>query len=90
MPQVCQTQQVQQGPSPTNVDLSRFLPPNATLVKQLRVDFGDNAGLETVLAYASESGPSIAMGIRVLKNGAVVFEESDAVINGVAQPKQSR
>lgn len=35
--QVCQAQQKQQESPATNVDLNRFLPPNATLVMQLAV-----------------------------------------------------
>src|SRR5215471_11223767 len=79
---VCQAQQKQQESPATNVDLSRFLPPNATLVRQLAVHFGDKADPEMVLAYASESGPSVTTGVRVLKRGVVVFEESDEVTNG--------
>jgi hypothetical protein len=80
--QVCQAQQKQQESPAINVDLSRFLPLNATLVMQLAVHFGDKTSPEMVLAYASESGPSVTTGVRVLKDGAVAFEESAGVING--------
>ena len=80
--QVCHAQQKRQESPATNVDLSRFLPPNATLVMQLSVHFAEKSGSETVLAYASESGPSVTTGTRVIERGAVVFEESASVING--------
>src|SRR5579862_6457379 len=79
--QVCQAQQKQESPA-SNIDLSRFLPPNATLMTHLAVHFRDKTSLERVLAYVSESGPSVTTGVRVLKDGAVVFEESASVING--------
>jgi hypothetical protein len=60
----------------------RSVPANTVLVKQLNVDFGGNAGLETVLAYGSESAPRIRTGVRVLKNGAIVYEESQEMMNG--------
>jgi hypothetical protein len=80
--QVCHAQQKRREPPVTNVDLSRFLPPNATLVMQLSVHFAEKTGPETVLAYASESGPAVTTGTRVIEHGAVVFEESASVING--------
>jgi hypothetical protein len=49
---------------------------------QLSAHFAEKTGPETLLAYASESGPSVTMGIRVIRHGAVVFEESASVING--------
>jgi hypothetical protein len=79
--QLCHAQQKQESPA-TNFDLSRFLPPNATLVMQLSVHFAERTGPETVLAYASEAGPSVTTGIHVIEQGAVVFEESASVING--------
>jgi hypothetical protein len=80
--QVFHAQQKRQESPATNVDLSRFLPPNATLVMQLSVHFAEKTGPETVLAYASESGPSVTTGTRVIEHDAVVFEESASVING--------
>ena len=49
---------------------------------QLSVHFTEKSGPETVLAYASESGPSVTTGTRVIEHGAVIFEESASVING--------
>jgi hypothetical protein len=49
---------------------------------QLSVYFAEKTGPETVLAYASESGPSVNTGTRVIEHGAVIFEESASVING--------
>jgi hypothetical protein len=74
--------QQERGAPPNSSDLSRFVPPKALLVKRLDIDFGGAAGLHTVLAFATESGPDITTGIRVVHNGATVFEESDNVTNG--------
>ena len=46
--QVCHAQQKQQESRATNVDLRRFLPPNATVVKQLSVHFIEKTGPQTV------------------------------------------
>jgi hypothetical protein len=48
--QVCHAQKKRQESPATNVDFSRFLPPNATLVMQLSVHFTEKTGPETVLA----------------------------------------
>ena len=63
--QVCHAQLKRQESPTTNVDLSRFLPANATLVMQLSANFSEKIGPETVLAYASESGQSVTTGIRI-------------------------
>lgn len=93
VPQICRAQQVQEGPAPVNPDLARFIPPNATLMTQLRVDFDKRFGIETLLAYASGDRHSITTGVRVLKydsrlGWAIVFEEADDVTNG-AGPSDS-
>jgi hypothetical protein len=72
----CMAQQTQQP------GLGKFLPNDATLVDQLSVNFGDKTGIGTVIVYVSGSAPSIATGIVVIQNNAVVFEESDGVTNG--------
>jgi hypothetical protein len=80
--QVCQAQQKLKESPATNVNLTRFLPPTATLVMQLAVHFGDTTSSEMVLAYGSESRPTVTTGVRVVKDGAIVFEESAGVTNG--------
>ena len=69
------------GPSP-----SGFIPAEAILVKELRVDLDGNGTNEIALAYGFDSEPNVNTGVRILKRGAsgwaVVFEESDSLING--------
>jgi hypothetical protein len=75
------------GPRPADPDVSEFVPATAKLIKQLRVDFDVSGGIEIVLAYASDTGPNITTGVRVLKYSAtsgwaVVLEETDGLTNG--------
>jgi hypothetical protein len=52
------------------------------LVVQLAVRFEGKGSPEMVLAYASDSDESLTTGVRVVKDGAVSFEESADVTNG--------
>jgi len=67
-------------------NVSEFFPTTAKLIKELKVDFDNNGVIAVVLAYASDTVPDVATGVRVLKYGAtgwaVAFEEADSVING--------
>ena len=81
---VCEAQPISedQQPAADKSDFSRFLPSNAVLVMQLSVQFAGKSSAERVLAYASESDSFVTTGIRVVKGGAVIFEESADVNNG--------
>ena len=67
-------------------NVTEFLPATAKLIKELKVDFENNGVVAVVLAYALETVPDVATGVRVLKYGttgwAVAFEEADSVTNG--------
>ena len=78
---LCEAQKLRESPA-TNDNVSRFVPPNAILVMQLAVHFGDSTPSEMVLAYAAESTPTITTGVRVIKNGSIIFEDSGGVVNG--------
>jgi len=67
-------------------NVTEFLPKNAKLIKESKVDFENNGVVAVVLAYASDTVPDVTTGVRVLKYGAsgwaVEFEEIDSVTNG--------
>lgn len=67
-------------------NVADFLPKNAKLIKESRVDFENNGVVAVVLAYASDGVPDVTTGVLVLKHGAngwaVDFEETDSVTNG--------
>ena len=69
-------------------NVTEFLPKNAKLIKELKVDFENDGVVAVVLAYGSDTVPDVTMGVLVLKYGAngwaVNFEEtdSDSMTNG--------
>jgi hypothetical protein len=66
--------------------VTEFLPKNAKLIKELKVDFENDGAVAVVLAYGSDTVPDVTTGVVVLKYGAnrwaVNFEETDSMING--------
>jgi len=72
--------------SAADPNVTEFLPKNAKLIKESKVDFENNGVVAVVLAYASDTVPDVMTGVLVLRYGAngwaVKFEESGSVTNG--------
>jgi hypothetical protein len=67
-------------------NVTEFLPENAKVIKELKVDFENDGVVAVVLAYGSDTVPDVTAGVVVLKYGAngwaVNFEETDSMTNG--------